>query len=100
MNDTIEATIHHPTTSRAEPAHEVGIAWDDHATVHLAADGQGMFNPLKGLYRGSLAEMVALVSHLPESERGKFVIQKAGDHRMELGEIMALAERADFPLRT
>jgi hypothetical protein len=34
---------------------------------------------------------------MPEDERGNYVIQKAGDRRFEIGEIMALAARDDFP---
>jgi hypothetical protein len=99
MTDTIVAATDHPTTFRGEPAPADAIRWNDHASVHLASDGQGVFDPLKGLYRGSLAEMVALVSHMPADERDKFVIQKAGGHRLSSAEIMSLAARPDFPLR-
>lgn len=98
MSDDTESG-HHPSTFRGPSTHSEGIAWDDHASVHKKGDGGGVFDSMKGLHRGTLAEMVALVSHMPEDERGDFVIQKAGDHRLEIGEIMALAQRADFPLR-
>lgn len=90
---------HHPSTYKAVRTHSVGIGWDDHATIHRRDDGHGVFDSLKGLYRGSLAEMVAMVSNMPEASRGNFVIQKAGDHLLDTAEIMALARRDDFPLR-
>jgi hypothetical protein len=33
----------------------------------------------------------------PPADRDRFVIQKAGDHRLERAEIEALAARKDFP---
>jgi len=87
----------HPSTFDAEQTHSEGVEWNDRASIHLKDDGQGLFDGLKGIHRGTLAEMVAMISHMPEEERGKYVIQKAGDHRLETGEIMALAGQADFP---
>ena len=89
----------HPSTFRGEQAGNEGVDWDDHASIHLATDSGGVLDALKGLHRGTLAEMVAHIASLPESERAKYVIQKAGDHRLGIGEIMALAARADFPGR-
>ena len=97
MDDDKENTGHHPSTFKAVRTHSEGIAWDDHATVHRRGDGRGLFDSMKGLHRGTLAEMVALVSRMPEDERGEYVIQKAGDHRLDTAEIMALARREDFP---
>jgi hypothetical protein len=87
----------HPSTIRAADTHTGGVDWNDHATVHLAHDGQGLFDGLKALHRGTLAQMVGMVSRMPEGERERYVIQKAGDHKMGIGEIMALAGREDFP---
>ena len=100
MNDDDEQTGHHPSTFKAVCTQSKGIAWDDHASVHRRGDGRGVFSSMKGLHRGTLAEMVALVSRMPESERGQYVIQKAGDHRLDTAEIMALARREDFPHRS
>ena len=88
----------HPSTFQGEGI-PGGIDWDDHATIHKKDDGQGLLDAMKGLYSGTLAEMVAMVAAMPEAERGNFVIQKAGDHKLEQGEIMALAHRDDFPGR-
>ena len=97
MNEERNDTGHHPSTFKAVCTGSEGIAWDDHATVHRKDDGQGLFDGLKSLHRGTLAEMVALVSRMPGDQRDKYVIQKAGDHRLDTAEIMALAARKDFP---
>ena len=100
MSDRDENAGHHPSTYKAVRTHNEGIAWDDHATVHLKDDGRGLFDSFKALHRGTLAQMVALVARMPEGEREKYAIQKAGDHRMGVSEIMALADRPDFPLKS
>ena len=76
----------HPSTFDAESTGPA-VDWDDHATIHLADDGQGVFDGLKGLYRGTLAEMVGMIANMPAGERAQYVIQKAGDHRLDAGEI-------------
>ena len=86
----------HPSTVQGETTSQ-GIDWDDHATIHHKGDGQGVFDGLKALHRGTLAQMVTMIASMGESERGDYVIQKAGDHRLGTGEIMALAARPDFP---
>ena len=87
----------HPTTFGAGPSEPARIDWDDRASIHRKDDGGGVLDGMKALHRGTLAEMVALVRNMPESERGDYVIEKAGDHRLDTSEIMALAEREDFP---
>ena len=89
----------HPSTYRAADTHSDGIAWDDRASIHRRGDGQGLLDGMKALNRGTLAEMVQMIADMPESERGDYVIQKAGDHKLDTAEIMALARRADFPGR-
>lgn len=87
----------HPSTYKAEDTHRDGIDWDDRAEIHSADDGQGLLDGGKGLRGGTLAEMVAQIMAYPPEERGRFVIQKAGDHRLTRGEIEALAAREDYP---
>ena len=87
----------HPSTYKAEHTHSAGVEWDDRAELHLADDGQGIFDGGKALRTGTLADMVAHVMALPEAERGKYAIQKMGDHRFTSGEIEALAAREDYP---
>ena len=94
-----QAGDHHPSTYKAVRTGSQDVAWDDHAVIHRKSEGEGLFNALKGLHRGTLAQMVAMIASMPETERGDFVIEKAGDHRLETPEIMALAQHADFPGR-
>ena len=90
----------HPSTFRAAETGSSGTDWDDRAAIHRRGDGQGLLDGMKALNRGTLAEMVAMVASMPEGERGDYVIQKAGDHKLGTAEIMALAAREDFPGRT
>ena len=85
-----------PTTFRAEPAGSSGIEWDDAAALHRG-DDDGVLSELKAVRHGTLAELIRYVSALPEDDRTGYSIQKAGDHRLGLGEIMALSRRPDFP---
>lgn len=73
------------------------VEWDDHSELHRKDDGGGLLSGLKSIRSGSLADLVGYVSHLPEDERGNYEIEKSGDHRLSIGEIMALASRPDFP---
>ncbi len=87
----------HPSTFNAAPTGNADIDWDDAATLHRRDDGDGVLDGLKALNRGTLAEMVRLYCNLPAADRSNYVIQKAGDRRLEPGEILALADREDFP---
>ena len=87
----------HPSTFKSADTHSAGVEWDDRAAIHLANDGEGLLDGAKALRSGSLAEMVSQVMAYPESERGRFVIEKMGDHRLAQAEIEALAARSDFP---
>ncbi|MXP43459.1 hypothetical protein [Allopontixanthobacter sediminis] len=87
----------HPSTYHADPENVGRIDWDDRASLHRKDDGHGVLDSAKGLRRGTLAELVRHVQLLPEEERQKYVIQKAGDHRLGTAEIEALAAREDFP---
>lgn len=89
----------HPSTFRGGTTVTGGVNWDDRAAIHRRDDGQGLLDGMKALNRGTLAEMVQMIADMPESERGDYVIQKAGDHKLETAEIMALADREDFPGR-
>ena len=89
----------HPSTYNATRTHSDGVDWDDRAAIHLKGDGEGLLDGAKGLRSGTLAQMIAQVMAYPAEDRDKYVIEKMGDHRLELGEIEALAARSDFPLR-
>ena len=78
-------------------AHDNALDWDSHATIHLTADDGGLFGGFTAIHRGTLAQMVAMILGLPEDEWGNYAVQKAGDHRLSMGEVIALASRSDFP---
>lgn len=86
----------HPTTFRGEPAGDEGIQWGDRAAIYRK-DGEGALNGIGALHRGTFAEMIAIIRSMPETDRSEFAIEKAGDRRYEADEIMALADREDFP---
>lgn len=85
-----------PSTFKGEPAHS-GIDWDDPSSLHRVDDGGGVLNGMKGVRHGGLAELIRFVLTLPEGERARYVIDKSGDHRLPIGEILALSRRPDFP---
>ncbi|BBC72951.1 conserved hypothetical protein [Altererythrobacter sp. B11] len=87
----------HPSTFNATDTVPDAVEWDDHATIHLKDDGQGILDGMKAIHRGTLAEMVAMASRMSPEERGRLVIQKGGDRMFGPDEIMALADRRDFP---
>ena len=87
-----------PSTFKAEPNASTGPGWDDAATLHRSDDGGGLLSDMKSVRHGTLAELVRQVASMPESEQDKYTIEKAGDHRLSIGEIRALSRRADFPI--
>ncbi|HEX8058937.1 MAG TPA: hypothetical protein VF481_19870 [Novosphingobium sp.] len=86
-----------PSTIKAEPNSNSGPRWDDPASLHRSNDGGGLLSELKTLRHGTLAELVHYVANLPEEEQPGYAIEKAGDHRLSIGEILALSRRSDFP---
>ena len=87
----------HPSTFKADDTHHEGVQWSDRATIHEADEGQGVFDGDNGLGSGTLAEMIAQFMAYPPERRRQLVIEKAGDHRLELAEIEALAALPDYP---
>lgn len=88
-----------PTTFRGEPGGKPHIEWDDSAALHRG-DDDGILSELKAVRHGTLAELVRYVAALPEHDRKGYSIQKAGDRRLGLAEIMGLSRRPDFPKGT
>ena len=86
----------HPSTFKAEPSNS-GAGWDDSASLHRSDDGGGLLGGFKAVRHGTLAELVRFVRSLPEHEQQDYAIEKAGDHRLGIGEILALSRRSDFP---
>ncbi|MFV0643464.1 MAG: hypothetical protein ACK5NN_03035 [Sphingomonadaceae bacterium] len=87
----------HPTTFKGEDSNGNGVGWEDRASLHMANDGDGLLDGFKAVRRGSLAQMVHFVMDLPEEERTRYSIEKAGDHKLSYAEIAALADRDDYP---
>jgi hypothetical protein len=86
-----------PPTFGTDPALHSGIEWSDFATLHHRDYGGGLLFEFKVIRRGSLAALVRHIMRLPESDRRNYVIEKAGDHRLDLAEIEELASMPDFP---
>lgn len=86
-----------PSTFKGEPSEPGGIDWTDSAELHRGEDQGGVLHRFKSVRRGTLAELVQFVTTLPEGERGKYVIDVAGDHRLKPGEILSLARHPTFP---
>lgn len=88
----------HPSTFKGTPLETGTFAWDDRAALHLKGDGDGVLDAMKAIRRGTFAEMIRYLTLLPEEERGRYVIEKAGDREYSAEEAIALSRREDFPL--
>ena len=51
----------------------------------------------KGLRDGTFADLVKHMMLLPEDERSKYYIDKAGDRKFQAKEVTALAQLDDYP---
>ena len=89
----------HPSTYKAKKTIRSSVEWDDRAALHRADDGEGVFDGGKALRRGTFAEMINYLVLLPEDERSKYLIEKAGDREYSAHEAIELSQRADFPAR-
>jgi hypothetical protein len=89
----------HASTIGNPGDHGSGIEWDDSAALHLIGDSDGLLGDLTAVRRGSFGELVAQLMALPQDERRKYVIEKAGDRQFGADEVADLAGRADFPHR-
>lgn len=87
----------HPSTFRGEDTHSDGIQWDDRATLNLVNAGEGLLSGASSVRSGSFAELISFVENLPEEDRAKYYIEKAGDREYHAAEIADLAAREDFP---
>lgn len=84
------------TTIRAEAA-DAASFWNDHAVILRREAADGVFHGFASLHSGSFADMVRMVSRMPEDERQELVIEKPGDRQYSAAEIIGLAARIDFP---
>lgn len=86
-----------PTTFRGESSGLGDPGWNDASALHRRNDGGGVLSGLKAVRHGTLVELIRFILTLPEGERGNYEIEKSGDHRLAMGEILKLAKRPDFP---
>ena len=86
-----------PSTYNAEDTYREGIQWDDRASLHRVDDGGGLLDKSKGLRDGTFADLVKHMMLLPEDERSKYYIDKAGDRKFQAKEVTALAQLDDYP---
>ena len=89
----------HPSTFRGENPHGSEPDWNGHATLHAADDGQGLLDDFKAVRSGTLAELLAFVMALPEDKRAHYAIEKSGNRRLSVADMLALASRPDYPGR-
>ena len=87
---------HTPSTIRGEPGGKSPIAWDDAATLHRAGD-EGLLSELTATRHGTLADLVRYIALLPDADRAGYVVERSGDHRLTLEEVLELYAQADFP---
>ena len=87
---------HSPSTFGGESARGPGVDWDDAATLHRAGDA-GVLSGLSAARQGKLSDLVRYVALLPADQRSAYVIERLGDHRLDVAEIMELYARPNFP---
>ena len=86
----------HPSTIGNPNDHTGAIDWDDHAALHLAGANDGLLSGLTAVRQGSFGDLVAQLMAMPEEERRRYVIEKAGDRQFGADEVAALAARRDY----
>ncbi|MFW5634964.1 MAG: hypothetical protein ACOCYR_08755 [Erythrobacter sp.] len=89
----------HPSTFEGTPEKSGETAWEDRAVLQSAADGDGILDGTKAIRRGTFAEMIRHIVSLPDGERDRYVIEKAGDREYSAAEAVELSKHADFPFR-
>ena len=85
------------TPIRAETGDTGSDYWNGHATVLLRDAANGFLHDFAALNASPFAQMLRLLSRMPEHERAGLVIEKAGDRQYTPVEAMALVTRKDFP---
>ncbi len=86
----------HPSTFRGDPENTGSIEWGDRAALHRVDDGDGVLDGANALQRGTFAEMIRHLMLLPEDERQKYVIEKAGDREYSAVEAAELSTRRAY----
>ncbi|MDO6413095.1 hypothetical protein Q4F19_01750 [Sphingomonas sp. BIUV-7] len=72
--------------------------WGRRAVLHARSDaGSEMAFDFDTLADGTLGEMVGKVAAMSSDERARVIIDVPGQGYLTVGEVLALAERPDFP---
>ena len=87
---------HNPSTIQGESGGKSPVAWDDAAALHRAGD-EGLLSELTAVRHGTLADLVRYIALLADADRADYVVERSGDHRLTIEEVMELYARADFP---
>ncbi|MGB3739426.1 MAG: hypothetical protein WA948_08745 [Pontixanthobacter sp.] len=87
----------HPSTYKGDPSNTGAIQWNDRAALHRKDDPDGLLDGASSLRRGSFAELIRHMMLLPEEDRGKYQLEKAGDREYSADEVAELYARDDFP---
>ena len=74
------------------------IDWSVPATLTLRDDsGSDLHYHFRKLRDGSLGELVRAVAAMPVAENARLVLEVPGGKTLNVGEILALAQRKDLP---
>ena len=74
------------------------IDWNAPATLTERDDGgSDLHYHFRKLREGPLRELVQAVAAMPVAERARLVLEVAGGKTLNVGEIVALAQREDLP---
>jgi hypothetical protein len=74
------------------------IDWNAVATLHERDDsGSDLHYHFKTIRTASLGELVREVASMTSAARARLVIEMSGGKSLNVGEILALAQRGDLP---
>jgi hypothetical protein len=74
------------------------IDWNAPATLTERDDsGSDLHYHFRTVSKGSLGELVRSVAVMPAADRARLVLEVAGGKTLNIGEILALAQREDLP---
>ena len=74
------------------------IDWNARASIQERSDdGSDRFVEFREVAQGGFAEMIRKVIEMPTQERARVVIDAGAQGTMNVHDIVALSQRADFP---
>ena len=74
------------------------IDWDAKATLQQRDDaGSDMFFAFDTIGEGTLAQMIGRAMQMPPMERARLVLDVAGRGMLDVGQIVELSRRSDYP---